>query len=146
VAARPDCLESLLRYRSYTSRRRSRPAAIAGNTLVRRHLPSSALCSVGRMLAVEFEWDPGKAAENLSKHKVSFTEATTVFGDFLGTTLADPDHSGHERRFLTIGLSGRNRLLIVSHTERGDQLRIISARRLTPNERRAYESERQEGD
>ena len=95
---------------------------------------------------MEFEWDPHKAAENVRKHKVSFAEATTVFGDFLGTTAPDPDHSRDERRFLTVGASSRNRLLIVSHTERGDQIRLISARELTRNERRVYETKRQKSD
>jgi len=52
---------------------------------------------------MEFEWDPGKAAKNLRKHKVSFSEAATVLGDFLGTTAPDPDHSGEERRYITVG-------------------------------------------
>ena len=64
---------------------------------------------------MEFEWDPGKAAENLRKHKVSFNEAATVLGDFLGTTVADPDHSGDEHGCITIGLSNRGRLLMVAH-------------------------------
>lgn len=88
---------------------------------------------------MEFEWDPAKAAENLRKHRVSFNEATTVFGDFLSTTVADPDHSAEEDRYLTIGWSNLDRLLIVAHTERGDRIRTISARTLTQTERRAYE-------
>ena len=88
---------------------------------------------------MEFEWDPGKAAENLRKHQVSFTEAATVLGDFLGTTAADPDHSGEEHRYITIGSSDRNRLLMVAHAERRGRIRIISARKLTRNERRVYE-------
>jgi uncharacterized DUF497 family protein len=88
---------------------------------------------------MEFEWDPGKAAENLRKHKVSFNEAATVLGDFLGTTAADPDHSGDEHRYITIGLSNRGRLLMVAHAERHERIRIISARILTRNERRVYE-------
>ena len=88
---------------------------------------------------MEFEWDPAKAAENLRKHKVSFNEAATVFGDFLGTTVADPDHTVDEHRYITVGLSNRGRLLMVAHAERGERIRIISARRLNPSERRAYE-------
>ena len=88
---------------------------------------------------MEFEWDPIKAAENIRKHSVPFNEAATVFGDFLGTTIADPDHSLDEHRYITIGLSKRGRLLLVAHADRGERIRIISARRLTPNERRAYE-------
>ena len=88
---------------------------------------------------MEFEWDRSKAAENLRKHRVSFKEAATVFGDFLGTTAADPDHSADERRYITVGLSNLGRLLMVAHAERGDRTRIISARTLTQSERRAYE-------
>jgi uncharacterized DUF497 family protein len=88
---------------------------------------------------MEFEWDPGKAAGNLRKHKVSFTEAATVLGDYLAVTAPDPDHSGDERRYITIGLSSRGRPLIVAHAERHPRIRIISARKLTRNERRVYE-------
>lgn len=88
---------------------------------------------------MEFEWDPRKAAENFRKHKVSFNEAVTVFGDFLGATASDPDHSIEERRHITIGLSSRGRLLMVAHVERHERIRIISARKLTRTERKAYE-------
>jgi len=88
---------------------------------------------------MEFEWNPRKAAGNLLKHKVSFAEAATVFGDFLGTTASDPDHSGDEHRCITVGLSNRGRLLMVAHAERSGRTRIISARELTRNERKAYE-------
>ncbi len=88
---------------------------------------------------MEFEWDRGKAAENLRKHKVSFHEAATVFGDSLGITAADPDHSADEGRYITIGMSNLGRLLMVAHAERGDRIRIISARTLTRSERRTYE-------
>jgi uncharacterized DUF497 family protein len=90
---------------------------------------------------VPFEWDPQKAAKNLRKHKVSFTEAATVFDDPLSVTVIDPDHSVEEDRFIIVGQSYRRRLLIVAFAERGDRLRIISARELTPAERRAYEEE-----
>ena len=76
---------------------------------------------------MEFEWDGNKAAENLRKHKVSFLEAATVFGDFLGATAADPAHSAGEQRYITVGLSSWGRLLMVAHAERGDRIRIISA-------------------
>jgi hypothetical protein len=89
---------------------------------------------------VEFEWDAKKAAKNLRKHKVSFNEAATVFGDFLGTTAADPAHSVGEQRYITVGLSSSGRLLMVAHAERGDRTRIISARTLTAREKRAYEN------
>jgi uncharacterized DUF497 family protein len=88
---------------------------------------------------MEFEWDPGKAAKNLRKHKVSFSEAATVFGDFLGATAPDPDHSVEERRHISVGLSNRGRLLMVAHAERHGRIRIISARELTRNERQVYE-------
>ncbi|MEM4204274.1 MAG: BrnT family toxin [Candidatus Methanomethylicaceae archaeon] len=90
---------------------------------------------------MEFEWDPQKAAKNLRKHKVPFTEAATVFDDPLSITVADPDHSAEEERFIIVGQSYRRRLLIVSFAERGDRIRIISARELTRSERRAYEEE-----
>jgi uncharacterized DUF497 family protein len=88
---------------------------------------------------LEFEWDPSKAEANLHKHGVSFAEAATVFGDELSATVDDPDHSGSEDRFITIGLSNRRRLLMVSYTERNDRIRIISARELTQAERKEYE-------
>jgi uncharacterized DUF497 family protein len=88
---------------------------------------------------VEFEWDANKAAKNLRKHKVSFIEAATVFGDFLGTTVADPAHSVGEHRYITVGLSNMGRPLMVAHAERGDRIRIINARTLTGRERRDYE-------
>jgi uncharacterized DUF497 family protein len=70
---------------------------------------------------------------------VSFTEAATVLGDSLGTTAPDPDHSGDEHRYITVGLSNRGRLLMVAHVERRQRIRIISARELTRNERQVYE-------
>ena len=81
------------------------------------------------------------AEYNLRTHKVSFSEAATVFGDPLGMTVADPDHSSEENRLLTIGQSERNRLLIISPVDTGERIRLISARRLTRNERRAYDQE-----
>ncbi len=90
---------------------------------------------------MEFEWDPHKAAKNLRKHGISFGEAATVFADFLSAAMEDPDHSGDEKRRIIIGLSDRRRLLIVSHAERGNRIRIISLRRLTQRERKAYEQE-----
>jgi uncharacterized protein len=90
---------------------------------------------------MEFEWDPNKAAGNLRKHEVSFEEAATAFGDPLSIIVPDPDHSVQEDRYLVIGTSAQLRLLIVSFAERGDHIRIISARRLTRSERKAYEEE-----
>jgi len=91
---------------------------------------------------MDFEWDPNKAEINLRKHGVSFAEAGTVFGDELAITVPDPDHSDDENRYITIGWSNRRRLLIVSHTDRDDKIRIISARELTPRERKTYEEEK----
>lgn len=93
---------------------------------------------------MEFEWDPKKAALNLRKHRISFDEAATVFGDLLSTTVHDPDHSLEEDRYITIGMSGRRRVLMVSHTESGERIRIISARVLTRAEREAYEEKTKE--
>jgi uncharacterized DUF497 family protein len=90
---------------------------------------------------MKFEWDPNKAATNLKKHQVSFQEAATVFGDFLSVTFEDPDHSIDEERYITIGISYQSRLLVVSHTDRNDTIRIISARKATSLERRFYEEE-----
>lgn len=90
---------------------------------------------------MDFEWDPKKAAKNLRKHKISFAEAATVFGDPLSVTVHDPDHSSEERRYITIGLSNRPRLIMVSHADRGDRVRIISARTMTRTEREAYEEQ-----
>jgi len=88
---------------------------------------------------MEFEWDPRKAEINKRKHDVSFTEAATVFGDPLAITFTDPDHSIDEDRYLTFGLSRFDRLMVVSHAEQGEKVRIISARPLTRQERRIYE-------
>ena len=89
---------------------------------------------------MQFEWDAEKAAENLAKHGVSFDEASTVFGDPLAGTILDPQHSIEEVRFVTIGLSTSQRLIVVAHADRDDRVRIISARRATRRERRRYES------
>jgi len=86
-----------------------------------------------------FKWNPAKAAENLRKHRVDFHEAASVLEDPLSTTFPDPDHSKLEQRFLTIGVSSTQRLLVVSHTEVGQTVRIISARAAKRHERRFYE-------
>ena len=88
---------------------------------------------------MEFEWDRKKAALNLRRHRVSFDEAATVFGDVLSVTVGDPDHSLEEDRYITFGMSDRRRIVMVSHAERDDRIRIISARELTRAEREAYE-------
>ena len=88
---------------------------------------------------MEFEWNSDKADLNLRKHSVSFQEAATVFNDSLSTTFPDPEHSIGENRYVIIGLSGYGQLLVVSHTDRRDRVRIISAQKATRQERRFYE-------
>ena len=88
---------------------------------------------------VDYEWDETKAARNFDKHRVSFEEAVTVFGDPLYTDFYDPDHSVEEHRYLIMGQSTAGRLLIVSYTEQDEIVRLISAREVTSSERRAYE-------
>jgi len=78
---------------------------------------------------MRFEWDPRKAAANLCKHGISFEEATTALRDDLALTGRDPDHSIGEARYITFGVSSQGRLLVVSHTERGGLVRIISSYR-----------------
>lgn len=88
-----------------------------------------------------FEWDPVKAKQNLRKHGVSFEEAATALLDPLSKTALDPYHSNAEQRFLTFGLSWRERLLAVSYTDRGATIRIISARKVTRREQEIYEED-----
>ena len=88
---------------------------------------------------MRFEWDLKKTAKNLRKHGISFKEAATVFGDPLSMTFEDPDHSINEERFVTIGESRPRRVLVVAHTDRRGVIRIISARKATPRERKFYE-------
>ncbi len=91
-------------------------------------------------MGLVFEWDHTKASSNLVKHKVSFEEATTIFGDLLSRTVDDPAHSfGDAERFVTIGLSHRGRLMVVVHEDRVDNIRIISARTATKKEIQDYE-------
>ena len=90
-------------------------------------------------IAMKFAWDPEKADLNEHKHGVSFREASTAIRDTLALTGPDPDHSLGESRFVTFGLSSDGRLLVVSHTDEGDVIRIISARPATRRERRIYE-------
>ena len=80
---------------------------------------------------MNFEWDPDKAAQNRRVHRVSFHEAATVFADPLAVTYHDPDHSISEERFITVGMSRVGRVLIVAHSDRGENIRIISARKTT---------------
>jgi uncharacterized DUF497 family protein len=88
---------------------------------------------------VEHEWDPEKDRINREKHGVSFMEATTVFLDPMHVTVLDDRHSIGEFRFRTIGHTGTGRLVVVAHTDRGDRVRIITAREATSRERRQYE-------
>lgn len=88
---------------------------------------------------MSFEWDPRKAKANQRKHRVTFEEASSALRDRLSATGHDPDHSEDEDRFVTIGFSSRGRLLTVSHTDRGNAIRIISARIATSVERQIYE-------
>ncbi len=85
-----------------------------------------------------FEWDEEKAKANLKKHRVSFDEATTVFVDPFSVTICDPVHSENEQRYIDIGSSGKNRVLVVVYTERGTNIRIISCRKATSLERKLY--------
>jgi hypothetical protein len=88
---------------------------------------------------VVFEWSATKAKANVQKHGVSFDEAATVFLDPLALTFPDPSYSRGEEREISIGYSTRHRVVFVSHCQRGDRIRIISARRATRRERRQYE-------
>ena len=87
-----------------------------------------------------FEWDPKKAETNLKKHGVSFEEASTAFKDPLSLTIDDPLHSSDEERLILIGMSYNNRMLVIVHTEIRDNIRIISARKATKEERNNYET------
>lgn len=88
---------------------------------------------------MQFEWNKEKAAANFSKHGVTFEEAATVWDDYFNIELFDSTHSEEEKRLLMVGESSEHRLLIISFTERGNSVRIISARELTPKERREYD-------
>ena len=90
---------------------------------------------------LQFIWDRDKAAANLRKHGVDFEEAATAFGDPLSITIPDPDHSVGEDRLLLVGQSAGGRLLVVAHTERDDEIRLINARLATRRERETYEQE-----
>ena len=90
---------------------------------------------------MKIEWDPRKARSNVKEHGVSFEEAATALSDPLAATGADPDHSIKEDRFVTFGVSKVGQLLLVSHTEERDTIRIISVRKATKGERKIYEEE-----
>jgi len=88
-----------------------------------------------------FEWDAKKAHANVHKHGVTFDEASTVFADPLSLLMPDPDHSLDEERYLLLGMSSRQRILVVAFADRPPGTRLISARRATLGERRRYEEE-----
>lgn len=90
-------------------------------------------------MAVQFEWDSKKAQSNKRKHGITFEEASTIFGDPLSVTIHDPAHSIGKDRFITIGRSIDDKLIVVVHIDRDDTVRIISARKATRNEKRKYE-------
>lgn len=89
---------------------------------------------------IEFEWDDEKAKDNMSKHGVSFEEGATIFNDPMIATVFDPDHSKREERYISMGVSAQGRLLVVVHTEREERIRLISCRKATNAERKAYEN------
>ncbi len=93
-------------------------------------------------MSLIFEWDENKADENLRKHDVSFEEAKTVFNDRFSLTIYDPDHSIDEDRYIDIGLSSKGRFIVVSYTERGKNIRIISSRKAKKKEQKGYEAKR----
>ena len=90
-------------------------------------------------MGLVFEWDAERALGNLEKHGVSFEEAASSFADPLSLTIADPEHSVGEERWLLLGLSFTGQLVVVAHTERRDTIRLMSARKATRSERRQYE-------
>jgi len=92
------------------------------------------------MDAIDFSWDEGKNRENFRKHGISFDEASTAFSDENARLKHDPDHSQDEDRFILLGFSAKLRLIVVSHVYRqdGQQIRIVSARKATRNERKQY--------
>ena len=89
---------------------------------------------------IEFEWDEKKADSNFKKHDVSFEEGATVFNDPEIATMFDPDHSKDEERYISIGMSIQGNLLVIIHTEREERIRLISCRKATSAERKAYEN------
>jgi uncharacterized DUF497 family protein len=88
---------------------------------------------------MKIEWDSKKAKSNLEKHGVSFEEAATALSDPMAATGADPDHSLTEDRYITFCVSEKNRLVVVSHTEKDQTIRIISARKASKGEQKLYE-------
>lgn len=88
-----------------------------------------------------FEWDEKKEKSNVLKHGIGFAEAESVFYDPFSITIVDSDHSIEELRFVDIGMSDKNRVLVVSYTDRSDQIRIISVRKATQTERNDYDQQ-----
>ena len=97
-------------------------------------------------MPLKFQWDENKAESNLTKHGVSFEVAATVFGDPFSLTIPDPAHSESEDRFIILGTSHNGKLMVVVHTERGESIRIISARRASRKERKTYEESTKQND
>lgn len=102
-------------------------------------MPERAWERWAKLGCVTFEWDARKAAANFKKHGVAFEDASSVFFDPLAMTFPDPDHSLDEHREVTLGYTMNKDMLFVSHCERGERIRIISARPATRTERRQYE-------
>ena len=94
---------------------------------------------------MKFQWDPKKAAANLLKHDLSFDEGSTIFGDPLAATILDPEHSADEERYVTIGHSASGRVIVVVHADRGEDIRIISARQATAGEKNKYAEAKRKG-
>ena len=92
-------------------------------------------------MGLRFEWDEEKAKQNLKKHGIPFEEAATVFGDPLSMTIDDPLHSTTEQRWVTMGLTYQQRLVVVVHTNRGSTIRLVSARKAMRREKRVYEED-----
>lgn len=90
-------------------------------------------------MELTFEWDEEKDRTNRRKHGVNFDEAKTVFGDPRSLTIHDAEHSDEEDRYIDIGTSSRGRVIVVSYTERGPNIRIISCRKATKSERKTYD-------
>ena len=91
-------------------------------------------------MVLEFEWVADKAVENLKNHRVSFEEAKSIFNDPLLLTFPDPEHSDHEHRIISIGISSHSRILLVVHTDRRGKVRVISCRKATAKEKKLYET------
>jgi len=90
-------------------------------------------------MTLTFEWGEAKSKRNFIKHRAVFEEAETVFNDPFSITIDDPDHSNDEERFIDIGISSKGRVLVVWHTERNENIRIIGCRKVTKTERIIYE-------